>query len=155
MPLRKAGRSFSSMFHTFRYRHITWNHRGQVNISGCKPLQQLFCGRLLQKKKWTKPRSRARSKEIPHRRTTRSLSWKSSWSNGPLALYRFWNYIESLVKNLRLCDPERLLQSVSKFSRRDAELLDAMLREINAVLNGKMKRKLKFGALLPSHLWRN
>lgn len=68
-PPRKAGRSLSSMFHTFLYLHMTC---GDKHSQSLHRLTSLFL--LLRR---NKPQSPAKSRETPHRRTARQLSWTS------------------------------------------------------------------------------
>lgn len=68
MPPRNAGRSCSSIFHTFLYLHITWRHKpSKFKHYHIWDSQQT-------NSTWHWPQSPAKSKETPHRRRARSLS---------------------------------------------------------------------------------
>lgn len=88
--------------------HTNTTGVGGVKGLGCKPTAEPLLQQFKYKDKRSRPRSRARNKETPRRKTTRSLSWKSSLisSNRPLVSFRFWNYTDK-VNERNLATPAK------------------------------------------------
>lgn len=112
MPPRKAGRSLRSIFHTFLQRHMTCEHRRPLCHSY---LHFNFAVDVLMKltSVRNKPQSQARSKEKPHRRTTRPLSWMSSQMSVALTCSQLTLWLNETLSKVKLMPKElRFLQTV-------------------------------------------